>query len=155
MQISRSVRVEAPAQRVWELVSDLPSMGALSPENTGGRWRAGATGPAVGASFRGSNRNGWRRWSTSVTVTRCEPGRAFAFAVSSTGVPVSEWAYDITADGQDACTVIESWADRRPRWFRRPAGLATGVKDRGEQTTGDNIERTLAALKQMAERPAS
>ena len=151
MQISRSARIEAPAQRVWELVSDLPGMGALSPENTGGTWRGGATGPVVGARFRGRNRNGWRRWSTNVTITRCEPGRAFAFAVSSTGIPVSEWAYDITAEDSGACTVIESWADRRPGWFKKPAGLVTGDLNRGEQSTGDNIERTLAALKLTAE----
>lgn len=152
MQISRSVRIEAPADQVWGLVSDLPGMGALSPENTGGAWRGGATGPAVGARFRGSNRNGWRRWSTSVTVTRCEPGRTFAFAVSSIGLPVAEWAYEVSPDGADACTVAESWADRRPGWFKTPAGLVTGVRDRGEQSTGDNIERTLAALKVAAER---
>lgn len=151
MAISRSVRIEAPAERVWGLVSDLPGMGALSPENTGGAWRGGATGPAVGARFRGSNRNGRRRWSTSVTVTRCEPGREFAFAVSSIGLPVSEWAYEISADGPTACTVAESWVDRRPGWFKGPAGLVTGVKDRGEQSTGDNIDRTLAALKRAAE----
>ena len=137
-QISRSVRIEAPAERVWELVSDLPGMGALSPENTGGTWRGGATGPAVGARFRGSNRNGWRRWSTRVQVTRCEPGRSFALAVSSIGIPVSEWAYDITADGDGACVVVESLADRRPGWFKKPAGVVTGVlRDRGEESTGE------------------
>jgi len=31
MEITRSVQVEAPAQKVWELVSDLPRMGELSP----------------------------------------------------------------------------------------------------------------------------
>lgn len=151
MHINRSIRIDATPQRVWELVSDLPGMGALSPENTGGSWRGGATAPSVGARFRGTNRNGSRRWSTSVSVTRCEPGRSFAFAVSSMGLPVSEWSYDIVADGDDACTVTESWADRRHGWFKRPAALVTGVKDRGEQSTGDNLERTLAALKRAAE----
>lgn len=144
--------MEAPADRVWALVSDLPAMGALSPENTGGTWLGGATGPAVGARFRGSNRNGWRRWSTSVKVTRCEPGRTFGFAVSFTGIPVSEWAYQVEPDGEAACTVTESWSDRRPGWFKGPAALTTGVRDRGEQTTGANLESTLAALKQLAER---
>src|SRR4051812_44883121 len=103
--ISRSVHVAAPAQRAWELVSDLPGMGRLSPENTGGSWQGGATGPAVGARFKGRNRNGVRRWSTSVRVTECEPGSRFAFAVSSFfGIPVSEWSYAITPHG-DGCEV--------------------------------------------------
>ncbi|MFN2524390.1 MAG: SRPBCC family protein, partial [Mycobacteriales bacterium] len=54
--VSRSTDVDAPADVVWGLVSDLPGMGRLSPENTGGRWSGGATGPAVGARFRGANR---------------------------------------------------------------------------------------------------
>lgn len=155
MQISRSTRIAAPADRVWALVSDLPGMGALSNENVGGSWRGGATGPAVGARFRGSNRNGRRRWSTDVKVIRCEPGRSFAFAVSSYGIPVSEWAYDITPEGDGACTVQESWADRRPGWFKRPAEWVTGVADRDENLAGANIENTLRLLKQSAESTTS
>lgn len=145
-----SVRVQAPAQRVWELVSDLPAMGALSPENTGGTWRGGATGPALGARFRGSNRNGVRRWSTSVRVVSCQPPEAFAFDVSFAGIPVARWAYDVHDEGGDTCTVTETWLDRRPGWFRGPAGITTGVRDREAHTQG-NLERTLAALKRVAE----
>lgn len=158
MSVSRSVRVEAPAQRVWELVSDLPRMGRLSPENTGGSWRGSATGPAVGVVFRGSNRNGRRRWSTTVRVDRCEPGRSFAFAVTSVlSIPVSHWSYDIAPDsapepGGGACTVTETWEDRRPGWFKGPAGLVTGVRQRDDGSTAANLERTLAALKELAER---
>src|SRR5690242_7678093 len=126
MHLTRSTHIDAPAELVWSLVSDLPGMGRLSPENAGGEWRKGATGPVVGARFRGHNRKRWRRWSTNVLVTRCEPGRSFAFAVSSGGVPVAEWAYDITPDEQGGCTVAESWADRRPGWFKGPASLVTG-----------------------------
>lgn len=144
--------MDAPSARVWDLLSDLPGMGALSPENTGGSWRGGATGPAVGARFRGRNRNGWRRWSTSVKVTRCDPARSFSFAVSSFGIPVSEWSYDVQAEGDGACTVTETWNDRRPGWFKGPAGLVTGVRDRGPDSTAANLEHTLAALKAAAER---
>src|SRR5262249_11995506 len=36
MEISRSVFVASPPRQVYDLVSDLPRMGELSPENTGG-----------------------------------------------------------------------------------------------------------------------
>jgi hypothetical protein len=153
MTISRSITVEAPAQRVWDLISDLPNMGRLSPENTGGSWRRGASGPAVGAVFKGHNRNGARRWSTTVKVVRCEPGRAFGFAVSSyLGIPVSEWSYAITPTGDVACEVVESWSDRRPGWFKGPAGLVTGVLHRDDTSTAANLDKTLAAVKDLAER---
>jgi hypothetical protein len=153
--ISRSIRVQAPAEQVWDLVSDLPGMGRLSPENTGGSWRRGATGPAVGAVCKGRNRNGWRSWSTTVRVTRCERGRAFGFAVSSfLGIPVSEWAYLLSPLGPDACEVTESWTDRRPRWFAGPAGLVTGVPDRTTSTAA-NLELTLASVRDLAEARAA
>jgi hypothetical protein len=154
MHLTRSTQVDAPAELVWSLVTDLPAMGKLSPENTGGEWRKGATGPVVGARFRGRNRNGWRRWSTDVLVTRCDPGKSFAFAVSSFGVPVAEWAYDITAGADGGCTVAESWADRRPGWFKRPAGLVTGV-ERDTAEVVANLDKTLATLKQLAESGAA
>ncbi|MGB8650476.1 MAG: SRPBCC family protein [Mycobacteriales bacterium] len=150
MSITRSVQVQASPDRVWELVSDLPGMGRLSPENTGGRWLGRATGPAVGARFRGSNRNGWRRWSTTVEVTRCTPGSAFAFAVTSYGLPVSHWSYELVPHSEGGCTVTESWEDRRPGWFKGPAGAVTGVRDR-EAATVASIDATLAALKEVAE----
>lgn len=150
MEITRSVHVEAPAQRVWELVSDLPRMGELSPENKGGRWVGGATGPAVGARFRGVNRSGWRWWSTTVRVTRCEPGTAFAFAVTAVGLKVAEWSYTIASEG-DACTVTETWTDHRGGPMKALGLLTTGVSDRSV-FTATSIEHTLAAVKAAAER---
>lgn len=143
--ISRSVEVAASAEQAWRLISDLPRMGELSPENVGGRWLAGATGPAVGARFRGNNKRGWRRWSTQVEVTECEPGQRFAFDVSSLGLAVATWSYDLEPAGDQACAVTETWIDRRGRVISALGALATGVSDRGS-TTAQNIEHTLARI---------
>ena len=152
-RVSRSTRVAAPATTTWEVLSDLPSMGGRSRESTGGRWLDGASGPAPGARFRGDNRQGRRRWSTVATVERCVPGSAFSFRVSWLGLPVAEWAYDVVPDGPGACTVTETWTDRRGALLRRGAGLATGVPDR-EAYTAVSIEQTLAAVREQAERRA-
>lgn len=147
--VSVSREISAPAVRLWELLSDLPRMGEWSNENVGGRWLGGASGPAPGARFRGANRNGIRRWSTLVTVVDAEPGERFAFRVSYLGLPISEWSYVIEAtDG--GCRVTESWADRRPGWFRPLAQVATGVGDRAEHTR-DGIAHTLEKLAAAAE----
>jgi hypothetical protein len=148
-EITRSTDIDAPAERVWSLVSDLPRMGELSPENTGGRWLPPATGPAVGARFRGANRQGWRRWSTAVRVTDCQPGRTFAFDVRSLGMGVAEWSYLITPTNA-GCTVTETWRDRRGRAMVVIGLLASGIADRSAYTAS-SMEQTLAALKQRAE----
>ena len=43
--------IAATPEVVWALVSDLPRMGDWSPENDGGEWVKGATGPAVGGEL--------------------------------------------------------------------------------------------------------
>lgn len=148
--ITRSTEVAAAPGRVWELVSDLPAMGEYSPENRGGSWAAGATGPALGAVFRGRNRSGRRSWSTRSEVVRCEPGRAFAFAVSALGLPVAQWSYEL-AEVDGGCRLTETWTDRRSPLMVRIGRLASGVTDR-EGFTALSIEQTLARVKERAER---
>jgi hypothetical protein len=142
--ISASRPIAAPADQVWSMVSDLPRMGEWSPENTGGSWTHGASGPAVGATFKGTNANGKKRWSTQVKVTTCEPGRAFGFAVSAAGFSVASWDYTIEAD-PSGCVVTETWTDTRNWLATKLGGLASGVNDRETFTRG-SIETTLANL---------
>ena len=83
---------------MWALVTDLPRMGEWSPENAGGKWVKGATGPALGAVFEGTNKNGFRRWTTNVTVIGCEPNKLFEFAVTSGPLEVATLALRIRGD---------------------------------------------------------
>ena len=140
--------IKADPNRIYELVSDLPRMGEWSPENTGGKWLGGASGAAVGARFRGTNRAGIAVWATNVTVTAAEPGRRFAFDVDLMGAPLSTWEYELDGSG-DACTVTERWTDRRPRWMR-PTSVLTGVLNRGNHNR-EGMEQTLQRLKASAE----
>lgn len=103
----------------------------------------------AGRSVQGTNRNGIRRWSTTCTVTDAEPGRVFAFDVSYLGLPVAHWRYEIVPT-EDGCRVTEGTWDRRPKWFVKPGGLATGVMDR-DTANAEHIEVTLARLKAKAE----
>jgi carbon monoxide dehydrogenase subunit G len=147
--VRRSVDVAAPPDDVWALVSDLPSMGAFSPENRGGRWVAG-DGPAVGAVFVGSNGAGRRRWSTRSTVVRSEPGRSFAFDVASARLPVARWSYELEPS-EAGCRLTEQWDDQRGRLMTTLGRLVTGVADRTAYAAL-SIEQTLQAVKEKAER---
>ena len=144
-----NARIAAPAGMLYALVSDVTRMGEWSPENVGGRWLGGATAPLVGARFRGSNRRGWRRWSTTCRVVAAEPGSTFAFDVSVSGIPASRWTYELRPDG-DFTVVTETWTDRRPRWFAILAGATMGIDDIRAHNQ-DNIRATLANLTAAAE----
>ncbi len=145
-----SIEIAAPPEAVYALVSDLDVLAELAEETATMRWAAG-DGAAVGAVFRGANRNGWRRWTTSCTVTAAEAGSHFAFDVSHTRVPVARWSYDIRPRGR-GCVVTESTQDHRPRWFAALSRVATGVADRGRANQA-HIEATLQRLKARAESP--
>lgn len=148
--VSATARIAAPSDQLYALVSDVTRMGEWSPENLGGRWFRGVTTPAVGARFHGSNRRGWRRWSTTCTVVAAEPGRTFAFDVAFGGIPVSRWTYDFRPDG-DITVVTETWTDLRARWFALLAGATMGVDDIRTHNL-ENIRKTLAQLTAAVER---
>ena len=136
--------ISATPERVYELVSDLPRMGEWSPENRGGAWNKGATGPAVGAAFKGKNRKGAMRWSTISTVVTAEPGRDFAFDVSVKGFAVARRGYRMEAvDG--GTRVTEYWDDHRSKVMAKVTGLALGIPDRAVHNTA-GMEQTLEKL---------
>jgi len=145
--LSESVEVGAAPEAVYALVSDLPRMGAWSPECTGVTWRGSARAAVEGARFVGHNRSGRLRWSTNGSVVVAEPGRRLAFEVTVGPVKVARWEYlfEATASG---CTVTEQWTDRRPSPVR---GLLDAVLGSREQANRRGIRATLAALKTEAE----
>jgi uncharacterized protein YndB with AHSA1/START domain len=150
--VTVSTTVEAPGERVYDLVSDITRMGDWSPESQGGRWLDGASGPAVGARFKGRNQRGWRRWSTTCEVTEADPGEAFAFRVTSIGgMRVATWRYRMEPAGSST-TVTEEWTDDRGGTMKVLGRLATGVPDRAEHNRA-GMQQTLTALKAAAESP--
>ena len=140
--------IAAPPERVWSLVSDLTRMGEWSPEATGGRWLKGADGPAPGARFRGTNRAGRRRWSTTCTVTDCVPGERFSFEVTVGPIKGATWSYDIEPT-DSGCRVTESWTDHRTPFQAVASRPFTGVKDRAAHNRA-GMEQTLEALERAA-----
>jgi hypothetical protein len=90
--------MSAPATKIWDLVSDVRNTGRFSPETFEAEWLDGATGPAVGARFRGHvkrNEIGPVYWTTCM-VTDCEPGREFGFDVLVGDWAANHWHYKFT-----------------------------------------------------------
>jgi len=148
-EISVTREIQAPADTVWGLISDVTRMGDWSPETTGCEWIKGASAPAVGARFKGTNQNGSKTWSTVCTVIAAEPGRHFAFRVDVGPIKVAEWAYRIEPSGS-GCTVRETWTDRRGTVIKKLGKPLSGVEDRDAHNRA-GMETTLARLAAAAE----
>jgi uncharacterized protein YndB with AHSA1/START domain len=147
VEVSRTIK--APAELLYDMLSDLPRMGEWSPENRGGRWVNGATGPAVGARFKGRNRKGWARWSTDVTVVTAVPGQEFAFDVKVGPVEVARWGYRLEPSGKSTI-VTEYWEDHRNPFAAKVTGLLLGVPDRAMHNR-KGMELTLERLAAAAD----
>jgi|SRR5579872_688439 len=147
--VSVEERIAADPTSVYELVSDVTRMGEWSPETTSCRWVGGARSAAVGSRFKGANRHGWHRWSTTCQVIAADPGRRFAFDVNLAGIPIARWEYEIDSD-DGGCRVTERWTDRRPAWLEKVSPLATGVGDR-EHHNRATMTETLSRLRRAAE----
>ncbi len=113
------------------MVSDLTRMGEWSPESEGATWRRGATGPEVGAKFRGANRNGKKRWRTTGRIVESQPGSLFVFRTTAGGLPIAEWRYEFEAT-TGGCQVTETWIDRRGRIATALGKPVSGVADRAD-----------------------
>jgi uncharacterized protein YndB with AHSA1/START domain len=105
-----SVVITASPEQVYAAVADLRRMGEWSPECFAVRVRGGTIGPDT--SFVGFNRRGPRVWFTNGRVTAAEPGKVFAFRVSSFGVEVALWGYRMEG-GPDETRLTEYWQDLR------------------------------------------
>ena len=147
-----TVHVDAPPERVYDLVSDVTRMGEWSPECTRCEWTGDATGPTVGARFKAWNRHGLARWTNRPTVVAAEPGREFAFARTNLGAGEVVWRYRMRpADGGTELT--ESYEA-----VRRASPLLIWVILRLMRVTDRQADlragmhATLERVKQAAER---
>ncbi|CAN5818184.1 SRPBCC family protein [soil metagenome] len=104
--------VAAPPGRVYGLVADVTNMGRWSPECYRCAWLDGAHEPAVGARFKGWNRQQLGpvplQCSTVSTVTVATPGQAFAFVTKQSG---ATWTYRMEDAGDGTTRLTETRED--------------------------------------------
>jgi uncharacterized protein YndB with AHSA1/START domain len=111
--VTAEVRVAAPPERVWDLVSDIFLMPRLSSELQQVAWLDGAAGPAVGHRFTGRSAHpAMGEWETVSTVVECDPPRCFAWSVGDPGHPSATWRFTLRPDG--AGTLLEQWYQMGP-----------------------------------------
>jgi uncharacterized protein YndB with AHSA1/START domain len=141
------VFVEAPPDKLWRMVTDVTRMGEWSPETQRAEWIDGATGPAVGAKFRGHNKLGPGRWSTVAHVVQAEPGREFAFRIEPGGMT---WRYQFepAGEGTRVTESCQTGPATRAIWLL-VSDLLTLMGRQKSLEVG--MQETLARLKMAAE----
>lgn len=142
-----AIVIDAPVQRLWDLVTDVTGMGRWSPENRRGHWLGGAVGPEVGAWFIGVNRIGPSVWATPCEVTVATPLEHFEFRVPIVG---PRWGYRLEPSGNSTLvTEYREWSytstfNRAMRW----SGPVGRLRDNHAL---HGLPVTLRALKAHAE----
>jgi len=150
-----SVHVNASPEKVYELVTDVRRMGEWSPECRHCEWLDGATGPTVGARFKGSNKNGVFRWSTKPRVVTADEGREFAFVTALGAKDGTKWTYRFESDG-DGTKVTESFEmmNDMPGYINFFEKYLMRIKDRRADLVA-NMQATLERIKAAVEGSAA
>jgi uncharacterized protein YndB with AHSA1/START domain len=145
-----SVRMDAPPEKVWALVSDVTRIGEFSPETFEAKWTRGATGPEVGASFKGHvKRNGvGPTYWAPCQVTKSVPHEVFEFNVGTDTTTVNTWGYRLEPDG-DGTRVTEYFRLSTALPFRLYWALLGQLRGR---TNERGMRTTLERMKAVVEK---
>ena len=150
------IRVDAPPSRVWELVSDITLPARFSEELQEAAWIDGATGPAAGARFRGTNRHpAIGEWQTTSVLVEHEPERVFAWAIGDAAEPSASWRFELEPAGDG--TLLRHSCVFGPG----PSGLSAAIEQRPDKEERiierrceehrANMQRVLDGIKALAE----
>ena len=149
-----STIVEASADFLYDLLSDITRTGEWSPVCTSCWWDDEAEAGRVGAWFTGRNELPHRTWETRCEVVAAERGREFAWVVGGSFV---RWGFSFAA-AENGTVLTESWEFL-------PGGIAMFKEKFGEEAPAqitdrtqqalDGIPKTLAAIKRIAEASTS
>jgi uncharacterized protein YndB with AHSA1/START domain len=163
LALSESVEVACPAISAWHLVCSIERISEFSPECAEARWLDGATGPAVGGRFDGTNRvliDGEEAvWTRTCTVTALVPGEHFAYVVGDQfdGSAASEWAFTVMAQSAETCVITQSFrhlpdgmSGTRYRADAHPDEAAEIVQRRATELRG-GMRQTLARMRDVLE----
>jgi uncharacterized membrane protein len=105
--------IDAGPARVWELVSNIELMPAMSSELQSVDWLDGANGPSAGARFTGrSKHEAMGEWETTSHVIEFEPERVFGWAVGDPANPSALWRFRL--EPKDGGTELSEWAQMGP-----------------------------------------
>jgi uncharacterized protein YndB with AHSA1/START domain len=139
------IDISAPPEAVWDLITDVTRMGEWSPECYRCAWLDGGTGPREQARFKGWNRQGPVRWTTTSTVVESKRGEVFSFTAKDSA---ATWTYRLTPTGSGGTHLVETRTDGEKPLI---AKIFHKVMPNRPQRLTDGMTQTLHRLKSTAE----
>ncbi len=92
------VDIKAPANLVWQFVSDINFGADHSGEFVAARWADGFDGPALGAQFVGSNtHDAIGEWDVPCFIDQYEPNKRFGWITSDPDNPGAQWRFELAS----------------------------------------------------------
>lgn len=96
-EVTVSLDIPAPVERVWDVVTDVTVMPRFSTELRHVEWDEGFTRAELGARFLGNNRHvAIGEWTTRSEVVEFEPCRVFGWAVGDPANPAATWSFELS-----------------------------------------------------------
>lgn len=164
IEATATVEVACTPMAAWQLVADIGRIGEFSPECADARWTDGATFPAEGARFEGTNRvvnenhDSQYIWIRPCKVTVARPPEHFGYAVGDRydGTPAAVWDFRIAATAT-GCRVTQQFR-HLPHGLSGLRLLADAQPTRAETIVGervteitDGMHRTLQQMRLVLE----
>ena len=150
------VDIKAGPSVIWEFISDINLSSRYTDESTGASWDPPHTGPALGATFTGTNHHeAIGDWSTECFVDQFDNGRVFGWCTSSLDNPGARWKFELTpiiggtrliytmslGPGPSGISgAIQAMPDKEPK-----------ILDRRVDEHITNMNTVLGAVKELAE----
>lgn len=147
---SVSLDINADANTLYDMVSDLPRIGEWSPECESVTWEGDVTTPIVGTTGTGQNAVGPGRrirYKRHVEVLTADRGKAFSFITDEGGKPSTAWHYTFESLGDGRTRVTEGY---EVRWIPLWARILDVPTNRHKELL-KGMRTTLESLKKSAE----
>jgi hypothetical protein len=94
------VDIDATAEAIWLLVTDINFGAAFSDEFQSAGWAAGVDGPTLGAEFIGTNKNDFMgTWEVSCFINRYQENKEFGWVTTSLENPGARWRFELEEAG--------------------------------------------------------
>jgi uncharacterized protein YndB with AHSA1/START domain len=145
--LQAQVDIDAPASKVWELISDFRRMPQWSPQC---RWMKSFGPLRPGTHTLNLNRRNRMFWPTTSTVVEVIPEKKLAFRVNTNR---TIWSYELEPSGQGTRLVESRHAENGVTAFSNLSVNALfGGTERFERELVEGMNASLAKIKAAAEK---